>query len=274
MSTTSPEKPALPAEAPYLPVSVEPSVPVNFRDLGGVAVHGGRIRPGLVFRSDDLATATPDFVRSACRERGIGHLIDLRSPGEVASTGRGPFADREVTGHTVDYHHITLSVDLTPGGRDLASLPTTPEGVAAFYADMADRSAASLATILTLLAFTDRPAVFHCAAGKDRTGVLAALLLGAVGAGEDAVVEDYARTDAAMPGINRRLAHLMGPLLAELGTDTAAPGNPMMRADAETMRAFWRTMTRRHGDPLGGLRAAGLDGDVVQRLRGRLVQDA
>ncbi|WP_435112662.1 tyrosine-protein phosphatase [Nocardiopsis synnemataformans] len=274
MSTTSPENPVLPADVPSLPVSVEPSVPVNFRDLGGVAVRGGRVRPGLVFRSDDLATATAEFVHSACRERGIGHVIDLRSLGEAAATGRGPFADREVTGHTVNYHHIPLSVDLAPGGRDLGNLPTTPEGAAVFYADMADRSAESLATILTLLAFTDRPAAFHCAAGKDRTGVLAALLLGALGAGEDAVAEDYSRTDAAMPGINRRLAHLMGPLLAELGTGTAAPDNPMMRADAETMRAFWRTMAQRHGEPLGRLRAAGLDEGVVQRLRGRLVQDA
>lgn len=274
MSTTSPENPALPTDVPSLPVAVEPSVPVNFRDLGGVAVRGGRTRPGLVFRSDDLATATPDFVRSVCRERGIGHVIDLRSFGEAAATGRGPFADPEVTGHTVDYHHIPLSVDLTPGGRDLANAPATPEGVATFYADMADRSAASLAAILTLLAFTDRPAAFHCAAGKDRTGVLAALLLGAVGAGEEALAEDYARTDAVMPGIHLRLAHLMGPLLAGLGTDTAALGGPMMRADAETMRAFWRTMAGRHGDPLGGLRAAGLDEDVVRRLRGRLVQDA
>lgn len=273
MSTTSPENPALSSDAPVIALPVEPSVPVNFRDLGGVAVRGGRVRPGLVFRSDDLATATPEFVRSVCDERGIGHVVDLRSFGEAAATGRGPFADREVTGRDVTYHHVPLSVDLTPGGRDLGNLPATAEGVAAFYADMADRSAASLAMILTLVAVTDRPVAFHCAAGKDRTGVLAALLLGAVGAGEDAVAEDYARTDAVMPQITRRLTHLTAPLLAELGADPAVSESPMMRADSGAMRAFWRVMARRHGDPLGGLRATGLDGNVVDRLRGRLVQD-
>ncbi|RKS05373.1 tyrosine phosphatase family protein [Nocardiopsis sp. Huas11] len=114
----------------------------------------------------------------------------------------------------------------------------------------------------------------HCAAGKDRTGVLAALLLAAVGAGEEAVVRDYARTEETLPGIARRVAHLVRPEHGGAFAGAAAVQGPVMGARAATMRAFWRLMAERHGDPLGGLRAAGLAEDVVPRLRARLIQDA
>ncbi|KOX22247.1 tyrosine-protein phosphatase [Nocardiopsis sp. NRRL B-16309] len=268
MSTTDPTPPVLP-----LPTSpVTPSTPVNFRDLGGIPTAGGRVRDGLVFRSDDLATATEDFVRSACERHRIGHVIDLRSTAEAAAVGRGPFADRSVTRHAVSYHHVPLGEELVAGGT--GRLPDTTEGVAALYADMADSSAASLTLVLSLLAATDRPAVFHCAAGKDRTGVLAALLLGAVGAQEGAVVRDYARTEAVIPGIARRIAHLVGGASGGAFAEAAVARGPIMGARAETMHAFWRIMAERHGGPLGGLRAAGLAEDVVLRLRARLVQDA
>ena len=268
MSTTDPAPSVIPVIAGPVPAST----PVNFRDLGGVRAQDGRVRDGLVFRSDDLATATTDFVRSACERHRIGHVIDLRSTVEAAATGRGPFADRAVTGHAVSYHHVPLGEELVAGGP--GRLPATAEDVAALYADMADGAAASLALVLTLLGATDRPAVFHCAAGKDRTGVLAALLLSAVGAEEEAVAKDYARTAAALPGIAERVAHLMRPERGGVFAEAAAVRGPIMGAEAATMRAFLRVMAERHGSPLGGLRAAGLADDVVRRLRARLVQDA
>ncbi|WP_306366210.1 tyrosine-protein phosphatase [Nocardiopsis sp. CC223A] len=247
-----------------------PGAPVNFRDLGGVPVPGGRLRPGLVFRSDDLATAPAGFVRDACARHGIGHVLDLRSAAEAAHTGRGPFADPAVTGRAVAYHHVPLTVDTDP---DPLSPPADPREVGVLYADMADRSAPALAVLLTLIAVTDRPAAFHCAAGKDRTGVLAALVLTALGADPGHIADDYARTEDALPALHRRLSASAGAF-AGLSPETARrlAESPMARAPRESMLAFLETAADRHGgDPLGGVRAAGLDDSVVHRLRTRLV---
>ncbi|MFV2197547.1 tyrosine-protein phosphatase [Nocardiopsis sp. LOL_012] len=247
--------------------------PANFRDLGGVPVEGGRVRPGLLFRSDDVATAPADFVADVCSRHGIGHVLDLRSADEAARTGRGPFADPAVTGGDVAYHHLPFAVDASPEAWK-ESLPATAREVAALYADTADRSAPAIAFLLSLIASADRPAVFHCAAGKDRTGILAAFVLTALGAGAEDVADDYARTDAVMPEVGRRIRHSIDSgSVPELGPQEweRLSRSPMMGARRETMVAFLETMADRHGgDPLGGLRAAGLDGAVVGCLRARL----
>ena len=248
------------------------SAPANYRDLGGVRVAAGTVRDGLLFRSDDLATAPAGFVRTACERDGIGHVIDLRSGAEAARTGRGPFADPSVTGYSVGYHHLPLAVETDPRAWQ-ESLPTTVEEVAGFYVRMTEESASTLALLLTLIASTDRPVVFHCAAGKDRTGVLAALVLTALGADPGAVADDYARTEHALPAMLRRLREGAGSvpgLTAEAAERMAR--SPLARAPRETMEVFLGLMADRHGgDPLGVLRAAGLDGSVVERLRTRLL---
>lgn len=241
------------------------SAPVNLRDLGGIRIAGGVLREGLAIRTDDLALVT-DQVADELVAGGLSAIIDLRSNDEVAITGRGPLGERPVA-----YHHIALMANVGESMRSVnREWRFTHESMGESYVMMVETAASALVTALNVIAHAPGATAFHCAAGRDRTGVLAAMLLLALGASDDDIVADYARTGPNMPGIMLRTRGLMGPLLARLGVDEEAmrrslPDGPM----DVSMRILLDTLRERHGDPLAPLRQAGLSGDTVARLRER-----
>ncbi len=245
----------------------ELSAPVNMRDLGGIPIAGGVLREGFAIRTDDLALVT-DEVADELVERGLSAIIDLRSNAEVAITGRGPLGERPVA-----YHHIALMANVGDSMRTVnRDWRFTHESMGESYVAMAETAASGLVTALNVIAHAPGTTAFHCAAGRDRTGVLAAVLLLALGASDDDIVADYARTGPNMPGIMHRTRGLMGPLMIRLGVDEetmrrSLPDGPM----DVSMRILLATLRDRYGDPLGPLRAAGLSGDTVARLRARAV---
>lgn len=242
------------------------SAPANFRDLGGGAAPDGRIRTGVLFRSDDLSTTTPEFARAMVERHGIAHVVDLRSADEAVFTGRGPLAAAPVT-----YHHIPVADGLAPGSR---LPPRTAEDLGAAYADFAERAAERWALAVSLISAADAGGVvFHCAAGKDRTGILAALLLSALGAGTADIAADYARTEQAIPAVNERIAALISAVHQKNAPELTPQENLIfLRAPAETMAAFLAILKRRHGDVLAPLRRAGLSAEAERRLRERMLQ--
>jgi protein-tyrosine phosphatase len=171
----------------------------NFRDLGGYRTADGRqTRWRRLFRADGLGRLTEsDFATLA--SLGIVTVIDLRTILEAETQGRFP---GDVDG--ISYHHLPLT-DTLPGEEE------TPDwGRASFVADrylgMLSEGTASVTAALSLLADpANQPAVFHCSVGKDRTGVLSALVLGFLGVPDDVIVADYALSYEAMLLI---LAHL------------------------------------------------------------------
>ena len=254
-----------------------PSRLANLRDLGGIAVEGGRIRPGLVLRSDDVATTTAEQVAELV-EAGLSTIIDLRSAGEAHRTGRGPAA-----GYPVDYVPLPLTTDALGAPTDqadklLASV-RTPEHVGRWYAKIFTAQKENLVRGLTAVADAEGTVLFHCAAGKDRTGLFAAALLSVLGAGPEAIADDYAKTQARLPEVYRRMG------LTELTGDARIPADhPVLAAHPAAMRAMLATLaegvgdaggaagTAGHGGVLAVLRAGGLTSDVAGRLRGKLVQ--
>jgi protein-tyrosine phosphatase len=245
------------------------SAPVNLRDLGGIPVAGGTLRQGLAVRADDLSMITEaDAV--TLTERGLSSVIDLRSSGEVALTGRGPLA-----GLPVAYHHLPLMADIGAGMPREGLRAFTHEAMGRMYVRMVEGAAPQLATALTVIALAPGATAFHCAAGRDRTGVVAALLLLALGATDDDIVEDYARTEPNMPAINERMRPVMGVLLGRLGFDldemTALQSGLSEAAMAISMRILLSELRERHGDPLAPVRAAGLGDETIARLRARAV---
>jgi protein-tyrosine phosphatase len=137
-------------------------------------------------------------------------VIDLRTPRELELRGRFPFET-----HPVAFHHLSF-LDVV---WDPAEAPTDPGSVPAFlterYLEILDSAAPHVAHAFAALAVPGGlPAVFHCAAGKDRTGVLAALVLSSLGVSEEVVVDDYALTGEAMERM-RRWAAERDPDLAE-----------------------------------------------------------
>ena len=251
-----------------------PSRLANLRDLGGIAVEGGRIRPGLVLRADDVATTTAEQVAELV-EAGLSTIIDLRSAEEARRTGRGPAA-----GYPVDYVPLPLTDALgAPTDQKLLASVRTPEHVGRWYAKIFTGQKENLVRGLTAVADAEGTVLFHCAAGKDRTGLFAAALLSVLGADPEAIAEDYARTQQRLPEVYRRMG------LKDLTGGTRIPADhPVLAAHPAAMRAMLATLaegagdaggaagTPGHGGVLAVLRAGGLTSDVAGRLRGKLVQ--
>jgi protein tyrosine/serine phosphatase len=241
----------------------------NARDLGGLPLRdGGATRSGRLLRTDTLQELTEQDV-ALLNRYPVDVVIDLRTPIEAHREGRGLLA-----GEPVDY----LNLPFVP---DSVIIPDDPrhEVVVAdrylqdrveHYLDYLRLAAPRVLAALEALAEPrDGAALFHCAAGKDRTGVLAALALEAAGVERDAVLDDYALTNERLHLIGARLARLptYSGYLNEVGK--ARPAD--LGADRTTMAGFLDRLDEDHGGVEGWIRSAGGADDLAARLRRRLV---
>jgi hypothetical protein len=237
----------------------------NFRDLGGYATADGRTtRWGTLFRSDTLHELTAGDV-GLLAELGLVTILDLRTSVEVEATGRGPLAATPV-----EYRHLSVLPETGAGGSDgeaVAAPAPAGDDLAERYLWYLDGGQAALAEAIDLLAEPDRlPAVFHCAAGKDRTGVLAALVLDLVGVEREVIVADYVLTAERMPLIMERYAK--DPAFAERLARTPASRFAVV---ADTMERFLDGLDLRFGGARGWALHAGVPAATLDRLAGLLV---
>ena len=165
----------------------------NFRDLGGYPGAGGRrIRHGRVFRSDHLASLTPADV-AALQALPLTHSIDFRG---VAETAALPYRIPGVT-------TLALSIEPTVVQKlrallALGKIPSTEETVELMcdtYRSFVHQHGPTFARFLRHLLSHPTPVVFHCTAGKDRTGFAAALLLSVLGVDRNTIMQDYLVTN-------------------------------------------------------------------------------
>jgi protein-tyrosine phosphatase len=160
-----------------------PSTPARFnlRDLGGLRLDdGGSVRHGCLFRGASLHRLEPEN-RQELDSLGVHLAIDLRSPQEVA---RGMFV-----GDGVEVVNLPI-FEVAPVFEDEIEDPA--ETLAETYVWMLEQGRDAIASIFALLAEpTNLPVVIYCAAGKDRTGVVCALILRLIGVKVDAVAGDY-----------------------------------------------------------------------------------
>lgn len=242
------------------------SAPVNLRDLGGIPTASGPVRPGVAVRADDLALITPEVATSLVAG-GLTAVIDLRTPEEARVTGRGPLADRPVT-----YHHLPLMARFPDQDSPLVS-PQTAAEMGVGYADMFATAAAPLVSALALIGLNPGTTAFHCSAGKDRTGVLAAALLLTLDADERAIVDDYAASGPNVGAIMERLGQTIGAMFAGMGIDPDQFSDAARGTDfsGEAMESMLSTLRARHGDPLRPLRDVGLTDGLVATLRARSI---
>jgi protein-tyrosine phosphatase len=171
--------------------------PSNFRDLGGYRTADGRqVRWRRVFRSDALRLSAGD-VAVLREEIGLRTVVDLRTGFEYGHRegGGNPTHVARLTEVGARRHHLPM-IDETRVARAASDIrPPAAKG----YLKMLERGAGALAGLFDLLAEDEHhPLVFHCAAGKDRTGVAAALLLGVLGVDDETIVADYALSQANM----------------------------------------------------------------------------
>lgn len=244
----------------------------NFRDLGGTPVQDGLVTPGLLSRGDDLSFIDEAGAR-ALTEAGTSLILDLRSLPETAYTGRGPLGDTDIT-----YLHQPLTDDTAmPGAAVLTDVinrrpgdPGAAELMGHWYVSLVETHGAGIRGGLEAIADTPGPAVFHCVAGKDRTGVFAACLLSLLGADDEAIVADYVRTNAVMPQVIDRISQLAE--IAVGGHAAAVPlDSVLLSAPASAMRTMLQVCHERYGGLNSQLRETGVDGELVSALRGKLI---
>jgi protein-tyrosine phosphatase len=169
----------------------------NVRDLGGYTIADGRtIAWGRLWRADGLGRLTAADL-AALSPLHLATIIDLRTAAEIETAGRFPYER-----HPVDLVHLPV-VDVTWVHEDLPSFDHHDDPEVEFlawaYADMLADGGPRFGDALRHLARPGvLPAMFHCAAGKDRTGLLAALALAGLGVDDDVIAADYALTAVAM----------------------------------------------------------------------------
>jgi len=234
----------------------------NFRDLGGYATADGRTtRWRVLFRADGLYRLTPADVE-ALAPLGLHTVIDLRSDPELNERGRFP-----VDAHPVVFHHLPV-MDATWSPDERPKYDRDEDFLIWAYGEMLEVGAPRFAKAFELLTEPDAlPAVFHCAAGKDRTGLLAALLLGSLGVSHDDIVDDYALTAAGMERF-RVWAEREWP---EWTTRMASMPPAFAMALPEAMRHMLDRLSGEHGSIRGYVKSIGVSDATLEALESLLL---
>jgi protein-tyrosine phosphatase len=236
---------------------------LNVRDLGGLPVEtGGRTRTGTIVRSDNVRSLTDMGWRSLA-EHGVTRIVDLRWPEELAED-----APRDVDIEVVHVSVLGESYD----HEYVAELDAHLEGVddvadhyAWSYVDFLERFRDRFGRAFAAIADADGTVVVHCMGGKDRTGLVAAILLRLAGVDLATIGSDYALSAA---NLAPRSAEWV-----EASTDDAqrATRQRLSETPAEGMVRTLAELERRYGGVAAYLQAAGLSDAQVERLRDRLV---
>jgi protein-tyrosine phosphatase len=233
----------------------------NIRDVGGLPLRdGGTTRSGVLLRSASLRHCTPADVAHLVDDFGLRLVLDLRTQREIDRDGPTALAQAGVE---------TVALSFIPEeGRELPETDDDVDPLVGHYLGYLRQRADNVVTAVRRLAAADAgPALVHCAAGKDRTGVLVALVLDAVGVERDAVVADYALSAERMEALFRRWSAASGQPMP----DDLTPHLPRAEAMAVVLaRLDGEYGTGSAGGAAGWLRAHGLDDEPLARLRERL----
>ena len=238
----------------------------NFRDVAGTGLghptrDGGRVRRGVFYRSNELQLSAAD-ARSLA-ELGITRIHDLRGQPEIDA-----HPDVAVPGAT--WQHVEVSgipMEMVEGLADAeAAVRVMHEVYDAFVRSPGARS--SYARLLTDLATAPAPQLFHCTAGKDRTGWAAVLLLEIAGVDRETILADYLLTNDVSSATREKYLALIGE---HLGADKVAVYEPTMVVAESFLEAAYAAVAELYGTVDGYLRdGLGIDEHLLAALRTRL----
>jgi protein tyrosine/serine phosphatase len=231
----------------------------NLRDLGGYpGLDGRRVVDGRLYRADGLNRLS-EADAAVVKQLGIRTVVDLRTIGERERWGSAPTHLFDATAL-----HLPILSELWPLYEE-----TDDHDPVAYlierYHEMTIEGAASLATLLDLLADDPDavPLVFHCSAGKDRTGVTAAVVLGLLGVADDQIAADYAHTSIAMDDLVAWV-RAQNPESADSMVDQP---KTFLACPEEAMSGFLAELSERFGSIEAYVGSIGVSGPTIDRLR-------
>jgi protein-tyrosine phosphatase len=248
---------------------------VNVRDLGGLPTSdGGTTVSGRLLRSENLQELSPDDVARLVDEFGVTTVVDLRSTNEVTIEGPAPLdavpgvrhAHHPVLREFLDVSDTVKSALLTEMAEvDRERYPDDP--MCGHYLGYLENRPEEVTGALRAITTAPGAAIVHCAAGKDRTGVVVALALTVAGVEPEIIVADYMATDERLDAIVERLARSK-MYAGGLGSKPVRAHAPR----AETMKAFLEQLDSRYGGLDAWLTANGFGADETEQLRAKLRQ--
>jgi protein-tyrosine phosphatase len=233
----------------------------NFRDLGGYGTgNGRRTRWGQLYRSDAMHDLTSSDLE-VFRTLGIAAIVDLRSPAEVQRTGRGLIESEP---------HRFVSAPVLSNYTTSESRAAVDESyLTRRYLQYLDVGAPAFVSVFEEMAKEENyPLVFNCFLGKDRTGVVAALVLSCLEVERSQVIEDYAISD-------ERMVHIVAKLLRdpELRGEIEGDDPILLSARTDTMANFLSALDERYGGAALWAESVGVTPATIARVRDLLLDE-
>ena len=241
----------------------------NFRDVAGldapyVAADGVPLRRGVLFRSNELPLSAADV--DSISALGVTAVYDLRHDHEIEAHPDVPIPGAE-------WHHLEVKGIPMDAVSDLGTRAAGTEVMHEVYRSFVDKpgARAAFSELLTRIAETDGAQLFHCTAGKDRTGWASALLLHVAGVDDETIMADYLLTNDFSSGTRQKY---LGLVAEHLGADKVEVYERVMVADPNYLRTAYAAADAAYGDRAGYLRdGLGLGADVLAAVRRELRAD-
>ncbi|KAK7413564.1 hypothetical protein QQX98_007573 [Neonectria punicea] len=253
---------------PFIPVAGLP----NFRDIGGTPIaarSGHTIKPGIVFRSAEPSRVTDAGITVLQRLR-IARVYDLRSTSEVAKYSTGV---REWPGAVRVFTPVFLDEDYGPVEIGIRLSYYSGEGTEGYVKTYRSiwESVGPMRTILLHLAEpSPEPLLLHCTAGKDRTGVIVAVILSLCGVDDETIAHEYSLTNA---GLGERKDEIMARLMEHESLRNNPEGaKRLLSATPANMLAAMKALQSDYGSVEQYVKTkCGLSPDEIEQIRKNLI---
>ena len=231
---------------------------VNFRDQGGYPTENGRfVMWRRLFRSDSLHDLTESDVQTITGTLGLTTIVDLRSINSVLEDGRGLLALSGIAYHNYPFLE-RRGIEPPTSGSDPG------ERLTAIYQWILLNAGTLMAQAFNALAQdVNQPALFHCNAGKDRTGVLGATVLSVLGVSREDVVADFLMTNEVIDGILARIKKMPG------FQDSTRDG---IMAPQSAIEKFLDVMQRDFGGPESYLLRHGVQQETINVFKESMLE--
>ena len=237
---------------------------MNFRDIGGYrGARGKTVLWRRVFRSGEFQKITREELDRLTQELGVASIIDLRSDFELKKRGTGL-----LDGYDIKYYNIALMTDDDDPNNNARRYDKLTN-LGDFYLDLMRQKEFGTRVVEALQMIADpsnHPLVFHCAVGKDRTGILTAMLLKLLGVRESDIIEDYTLSE---PYIDELLAKIRAN--PKEGEDVPDIPDCFWKASAESMKILLFTLKKEYGSVEKYLLEMGMTFDLPKQLKSILL---